>query len=77
MLKIALFLLLLCCYLMQVNTRQQTERTAKSGNVGEDEEGALAFVKAYPIKLRKGALQEMWEVGTCLYYGELFTSIVA
>ncbi|XP_024377489.1 peroxisomal nicotinamide adenine dinucleotide carrier isoform X2 [Physcomitrium patens] len=48
--------------LQAVNTRQQTERTAKRGKVAEDEEGALAFAKAYPTKLQKGTLQEIWEV---------------
>lgn len=48
--------------LQAVNTRQQTERTAKAGNVPVDEEGALAFAKAYPTKLPKGAPQEIWEI---------------
>lgn len=54
--------LLLTYPLQAVNTRQQTERTAKRGKVAEDEEGALAFAKAYPTKLQKGTLQEIWEV---------------
>lgn len=48
--------------LQAVNTRQQTERTAKAGNVPVDEEGALAFAEAYPTKLPKGAPQEIWEI---------------
>lgn len=51
---------------MKVNTRQQTERTAKAANVPVDEEGALAFAKEYPTKLPKGAPQEIWEVGICM-----------
>jgi hypothetical protein len=66
-----------CPFLMQVNTRQQTERSAKAGNIAVDEEDALAFAKAFPTKLRTGALHEIWEVGTCLHHGELFSSIVA
>lgn len=48
--------------LQAINTRQQTERSAKAGNIAVDEEDALAFAKAYPTKLRTGVLHEIWEV---------------